>query len=157
MTLSQPKPRGQYFEDFQLNQKIVTAGRTVTEADVVNFAGLSGDYNQIHVDEIYSQKTAFGQRVAHGLLVVSIISGLAVQTGMMEGTVLAFREINEWKFAKPVYLGDTVHAILEAREKKELRRIGGGSVTIEIDVLNQKDEVVMKGVWVVLIAARPAS
>jgi len=156
MSTSQPKPRGLYFEEFQPAQKIVTAGRTVTEADVVNFAGLSGDYNQMHVDEAYSQKTSFGKRVAHGLLVVSIVSGLAVQTGVMEGTVMAFREINEWKFAKPVFFGDSVHAVLEVREKKEMRRIGGGSVTIDVDVINQNDEVVMKGVWVVLISARPA-
>jgi len=155
MSSSQPKPRGLYFEEFQPAQKIITPGRTVTEADVVNFAGLSGDYNQMHVDEAYSQKTTFGKRVAHGLLVVSIVSGLAVQTGVMEGTVMAFREINEWKFARPVFFGDTVHAVLEVREKKELRRIGGGSVTIDLDVINQNDEVVMKGVWVVLIAARP--
>jgi 3-hydroxybutyryl-CoA dehydratase len=155
MSSSQPKPRGLSFEEFQPAQKIITAGRTVTEADVVNFAGLSGDYNQMHVDEAYSQKTTFGKRVAHGLLVVSIVSGLAVQTGVMEGTVMAFREINEWKFARPVFFGDTVHAVLEVREKKELRRIGGGSVTIDLDVINQNDEVVMKGVWVVLIAARP--
>ncbi len=122
---------------------------------MVNFAGLSGDFNQMHVDEAYSQKTFFGKRVAHGLLVVSMVSGLAVQTGVMEGTVIAFREINEWKFIKPVFLGDTVHGVLEVREKKEVRRIGGGYVTIDVDVINQNDEVVMKGVWVVLIAARP--
>ncbi len=155
MSATQPKPRGLYFEEFQPGQKIVTAGRTVTEADVVNFAGLSGDYNQMHVDEAYSQKTTFGKRVAHGLLVVSMVSGLAVQTGVMEGTVMAFREINEWKFIKPVFFGDTVHAVLDVREKKELRRIGGGSVTIDLDVLNQNDDVVMKGVWVVLISVRP--
>jgi 3-hydroxybutyryl-CoA dehydratase len=157
MSLSQPKPRGLYFEEFQPAQKIVTAGRTVTEADIVNFAGLSGDFNQMQVDEAYSQKTIFGKRVAHGLLVTSIISGLAVQTGVMEGTVMAFREINEWKFVKPVFIGDTVHAVLDVREKKEWRRIGGGSVTIDVNVINQNDEVVMKGVWVVLISARPAS
>jgi len=155
MSTTQPKPRGLYFEEFQPGQKIVTAGRTVTEADVVNFAGLSGDYNQMHVDEAYSQKTTFGKRVAHGLLVVSMVSGLAVQTGVMEGTVMAFREINEWKFIKPVFFGDTIHAVLDVREKKELRRIGGGSVTIDLDVLNQNDDVVMKGVWVVLISVRP--
>jgi 3-hydroxybutyryl-CoA dehydratase len=155
MSLLQPKPRGLYFEDFQPEQIIITAGRTVTEADVVNFAGLSGDFNQMHLDETYSQKTFFGKRVAHGLLVTSIVSGLAVQTGVMEGTVIAFREINEWKFAKPVFLGDTVHAVLEVREKKEMRRIGGGSVTIDIEVINQHNEVVMKGTWVVLISFRP--
>jgi acyl dehydratase len=149
-------PRGMYFEEFQPGQKIFTAGRTITEADVVNFAGLSGDYNQIHVDAVYSQNAPFGQRVAHGLLVLAVVSGLAVQTGVMEGTVLAFREINEWKFTKPVYLGDTIHAELEVVECKELRRIGGGSVLIEITVKNHKDEAVMKGMWTVLIATRPA-
>lgn len=149
-------PRGMYFDEFQPGQRILTPGRTVTEADIVSFAGLSGDYNQIHVDAAYSAQAPFGQRVAHGLLVMSIASGLAMQTGVMEGTVLAFREINEWKFIKPVFIGDTVHAQLEVKETKDLRRIGGGSVTIEISVLNQKDDLIMKGVWTVLIASRPA-
>lgn len=149
------QPRGKYFEEFTPGQRIITAGRTITEADIVNFAGLSGDYNQMHVDAAYSARTQFGQRVAHGLLVTAILSGLAVQTGFMEGTVLAFREISEWKFIKPVLIGDTVHGVLTVRETKDLRRIGGGSVTIDVDVLNQASDVVMKGVWVVLIQARP--
>ncbi len=149
-------PRGMYFDEFQVGQRIVTAGRTITEADIVNFAGISGDYNQIHVDAVYSAGSPFGQRVAHGLLVTSIASGLAMQTGVMEGTVLAFREINEWKFIKPVFIGDTVHVVLEVKETKDLRRIGGGSVMIEVSVVNQRDEVVMKGYWTVLIASRPA-
>lgn len=149
-------PRGMYFDEFQVGQRIITAGRTVTEADIVNFAGISGDYNQIHVDAVYSAGSPFGQRVAHGLLVTAIASGLAMQTGVMEGTVLAFREINEWKFIKPVFIGDTVHVVLEVKETKDLRRIGGGSVMIEVSVVNQRDEVVMKGFWTVLIASRPA-
>ena len=147
-------PRGMYFEEFVAGQRIITAGRTITEADVVGFAGISGDYNQIHVDVDYSQKAPFGQRVAHGLLVLSVVSGLAVQTGVMEGTVLAFREINEWKFSKPVYFGDTIHAELDVRETKPLARLGGGSVLIEIAAKNQKNETVMKGMWTVLIASR---
>jgi len=148
-------PRGMYFDEFQTGQRIVTAGRTITEADIVSFAGLSGDYNQIHVDADYSAKAPFGQRVAHGLLVTAVASGLAMQTGVMEGTVLAFREINEWKFIKPVFIGDTVHVVLEVKETKDLRRIGGGSVLIEVAVVNHKDEIVMKGLWTVLIASRP--
>jgi acyl dehydratase len=145
-----------YFDEFQTGQRIVTAGRTVTEADIVTFAGLSGDYNQIHVDAAYSAQAPFGQRVAHGLLVTAIASGLAMQTGVMEGTVLAFREINEWKFIKPVFIGDTVHVVLEVKETKDLRRIGGGSVTIEVSVINHNADTVMKGIWTVLIASRPA-
>ncbi len=147
-------PRGMYFEEFVVGQQIHTAGRTVTEADIVSFAGLSGDFNAMHMDAIYSAQTPFGQRVAHGLLVTSIVSGLAVQTGVMEGTVIAFREINEWKFIKPVFIGDTIHAILSVVETKDLRRIGGGSVKIEVEVKNQHDETVMRGFWTVLIASR---
>ena len=149
-------PRGLYFEEFEPGQRIVTAGRTVTETDVVQFAGLSGDFNQIHVDQAYSAQTPVGQRVAHGLLVASIASGLAVQTGVMEGTVMFFREILEWKFIKPVFLGDTIHVEMEVKETKAMRRVGGGLVTIELEVKNQSGEVVNKGLWAVLMAARPA-
>ncbi len=155
--MSSPSPirRGLYFEEFEVGQKIVTAGRTVTEADVVAFAGLSGDYNQMHVDAEFSKNTPFGKRVAHGLLVLSIASGLAVQTGIMEGTVIAFREINSWRFSRPVYLGDTVHAVLTVTETKPAPRLGGGSVLIRLDVRNQDDKSVMKGTWTVLVRSRP--
>lgn len=148
------QPRGMYFEEFQAGQKVITAGRTVTEADIVTFAGLSGDYNQIHTDAVYSQASPFGQRVAHGLLGLAIASGLTVQTGVMEGTILAFREINEWKFIQPVHIGDTLHVELDVLETKALRRIGGGSVSIALDVKNQNGQTVMKGIWSVLVASR---
>ena len=93
--------------------------------------------------------------MAHGLLVLSIANGLAVRTGFIEGTVLAFREISNWKFIKPVFIGDTIHAELEVVETKALRRIGGGSVVINVSVKNQNGDIVMKGDWVALIASRP--
>jgi acyl dehydratase len=145
-----------YFEEFAPGQKITTAGRTITEADIVNFAGLSGDYNQIHVDAEYSARSLAGQRVAHGLLVLSIVSGLAVQTGVLEGTVQFFREVKEWRFIKPVFIGDTIHAEMEVMETKDMRRLGNGLVTIAFDTINQNGEAVMKGVWTVLVAARPS-
>jgi acyl dehydratase len=145
-----------YFEEFQPGQRIFTAGRTITESDVVNFAGISGDFTQIHIDAEFSKTTTFGQRVAHGLLGLAIASGLAMQTGVMEGTVIAFREINEWKFSKPVLLGDTIHVELEVKETKAIPRLGGGSVVIELDVKNQHNDTVMKGKWNVLFANRPA-
>jgi len=148
-------PRGMYFEEFQPGQVITSVGRTVTEADIVNFAGLSGDFNQIHIDAEYSKKSLAGQRIAHGLLVLSIASGLAVQTGVLEGTIIVFREIDEWKFIQPVYIGDTIHVELEVMETKAMRRVGGGTVMIEIRVKNQSEQTVMKGIWTVLIASRP--
>jgi 3-hydroxybutyryl-CoA dehydratase len=149
-------PRGMYFEEFEVGQKLVTEGRTITESDIVSFAGISGDFTTIHTDAVYAASTPFGQRVAHGLLVASIASGLMVRTGMIQGTVLAFREINEWKFGKPVFIGDTVRAELAITETKSLPRLGGGSITLAVSVKNQKDEVTMKGVWVILMMSRPA-
>jgi acyl dehydratase len=144
-----------YFEEFEPGQQIVSAGRTVTESDIVTFAGLSGDYTQIHTDEEYSKRTPIGRRIAHGLLGLSIASGLAAQTGVLEGTVIVFREIQEWKFVKPIFIGDTIHVVLVVKECKELRRLGGGVVTIELNVRNQNDDTVMKGNWSVLMAGRP--
>ena len=147
---------GLYFEEFSVGQKIVTVARTVAESDIFTFAGLSGDFNQIHTDAEFSKQTPFGQRIAHGLLGLSLTSGLAMRTGILEGTVLAFREINEWKFIKPVFIGDTVHAELNVTETKALPRIGGGSVTIAIETKNQNNEICQRGSWTVLVMSKPA-
>ncbi len=150
-----PSSRGMYFEEFQAGQCFETAGRTVTESDVVAFAGLSGDYNQIHTDAEFSKTTPAGQRMAHGLLCLSIASGLAMRSGFLEGTVLAFREIDDWKFVKPVFLGDTIHAELEITETKAIPRIGAGSITLTVTVKNQHDATTMKGDWTALVMTRP--
>jgi acyl dehydratase len=150
-----PAKRGMYFEEFEIGQQILTAARTVTETDIVLFAGLSGDYNQIHIDAEFSKTSPFGARVAHGLLGLSIASGLVVQTGFMEGTIMAFREINNWKFIKPIFIGDTIHVETEVKETKAIPRIGGGSIVIELDVKNQTGETLMKGTWTALITGRP--
>ena len=150
-----PARRGMYFEEFETGQTIATTGRTITESDIVNFAAFSGDYNEIHTNEVYAKGTPYGQRIAHGLLGLSIASGLAVQTGILEGTVIAFREIDQWKFSQPVFIGDTIHVVLEVTETKALRRLGGGLVVIKLSVLNQREETVMSGVWKTLIASKP--
>ena len=155
MTTTPTFNRGQYFEDFEVDQKIITVGRTVAENDIFTFAGLSGDFNQIHTDAEFSKETPFGQRVAHGLLGLSIASGLAMRTGILEGTVIAFREINNWKFINPVFIGDTIHVEMEVAETKALPRIGGGSVVITLDVKKQSGETVMKGNWTVLVMSKP--
>jgi acyl dehydratase len=155
MSQSLQKGRGLYFEEFEVGMTIVSAGRTITESDIVMFAGLSGDYNQIHTDAEYSRTSLAGQRVAHGLLCLSIASGLAVRTGFMEETVQLFREVAEWKFVKPVFIGDTIHVVVAVIETKELRRMGSGLVTLEVDVRNQHEESVMKGIWRILVATRP--
>jgi len=153
MTEISYKPRGLYFDEFEIGQVLVTAGRTVTESDIVRFAGLSGDFNQIHTDADYAAKDPFGQRVAHGLLVQSIASGLAVQSGVIEGTVLAFRELS-CKFSLPVYIGDTIQVKLEIVEKKALPRLGGGQVVMKIHVFNQRGKAVQRGNWVMLVKSK---
>jgi 3-hydroxybutyryl-CoA dehydratase len=149
------RPRGRYFEEFELGHTVVSAGRTITETDVVNFAGLSGDYNQIHTDAEFARGTFFGRRVAHGLLVLSIATGLAAQLGFIEGTVIAFRELT-WKFSRPVFIGDTVHLQAKVTELKPLPRLGGGAVILQAAVINQDGDSVARGLWNALIATRPA-
>lgn len=154
--MTNPRPRGRYFEEFTVGDRITTAGRTVTETDIVTFAGLSGDFNQIHVDAAYAGTQMFKQRVAHGLLGLSIASGLAVQTGFMEGTIMAFREISEWKFSKPIFIGDTIHVELDVTELKPMPRLNGGAVTIKLAVKNQNGDVVQQGTWIALMQSKPA-
>ncbi|MCW5874068.1 MAG: hypothetical protein KIS88_05420 [Anaerolineales bacterium] len=156
MSATTPAVRGMHFEDFEVGHKLATAARTVTETDIVMFAGLTGDFNQIHVDAEYSKTTPFGARVAHGLLGLSFASGLIVQTGIMEGTIMAFREINEWKFIKPIFIGDTIHVETEVLSTKALPRIGGGSVNLQLELKNQNDETLMKGIWTALFLSRPS-
>jgi 3-hydroxybutyryl-CoA dehydratase len=150
-------PRGMYFEEFEPGQRVVSAGRTITESDIVAFAGLSGDFNQVHMDAEYSKSALPGQRIAHGLLVLSIASGLVVQTGLMEGTIIVFREITEWKFIKPVFIGDTIHVEVEIKETRPMNRLSGGLVAIELDVKNQHGDRVMKGTWSALFQSKTGS
>lgn len=146
---------GLYFEEFTTGQTVKTAGRTISEDAIFSFAGLTGDFNQIHTDAAFAGKTQFGRRIAHGLLGMSIAVGLIMQTGMLEGTVLAFREINDWKFVKPFFIGDTVHAVLSVSETKALPRIGAGALTASLEVFNQNDEVCQRGTLNLLVLSRP--
>lgn len=144
--------RGLTFEEFHIGDSVESAGRTITEADVVAFAALSGDWNRLHTDAEYAKNTMFGQRVAHGLLVLSVVSGLAMRLGFMEETVKAFIGL-EWKFRAPVFIGDTIRMRATVAQKREMRRLGGGIVFFDVVVLKQDDTVVQKGQWEVLVAS----
>ncbi|MBN1318781.1 MAG: MaoC family dehydratase N-terminal domain-containing protein [Anaerolineales bacterium] len=148
------QPRGLYFEEFEIGKTVVTTSRTVTESHIISFAALSGDYNQIHTDVEFAQSTPFGQRIAHGLLVLSMASGLIAQLGLIEGTVIAFRELN-WKFTKPVFIDDTIRVTAEVVRLKPLSRLNGGVVILKVAVLNQRDEVTARGEWHALMASKP--
>ncbi len=144
---------GRYFEEFTVGELAVSAGRTITEADIVNFAGVAGDFTQIHTNEEFARHTVYGKRIAHGLLLMSMASGLLVQLGFIEGTVLAFRELT-WKFSLPVFIGDTIHVEAAVTNLKPLMRLGGGAVTFDVQVINQDGKCVQGGQWVLLLASR---
>lgn len=154
MQFRDDRPMGIFFEDYEVGQKMVTRGRTITESDIVQFGTLTGDFNPMHFDAAYMEGHMLGKRVAHGLLTVSYATGQAYQLGFMEQTVLSFRSM-EMKFSIPVYIGDTVHVELEVTELKEARRLGGGLVTLDVRIVNQEGKAVQKGSWVVLVASRP--
>ena len=147
-------PRGMYFEEFEVGIEVVSPGRTITEADVVAFAGVSGDYNQLHTDEEFAKGLMFGQRIAHGMLVLSVATGLAARLGFIEGTALAFRELT-WKFSQPVFFGDTIYMKATCKETKPMPRLGGGVVKFDVRVANQDGKTVQRGEWQLLMASRP--
>lgn len=146
--------KGMCFEDFAIGDTATSVGRTVTETDIVNFAALSGDWNQIHTDVEYAAGTMYKERIAHGLLVLSIASGLAVRMGFMEGTVQAFMGL-DWQFRGPTKIGDTVRVHAEVTELKPMPRLNGGMVTFRMQILNQRDEIVHRGTWSVLMKSKP--
>jgi acyl dehydratase len=148
------RPQGRYFEEFEVGDQVETAARTITETDVVLFAGLSGDYNQLHTDAEFAKGTIFGERVAHGLLGLAVASGLTGRLGFIEGTAQAFTGL-EWKFRGPIKIGDTIRVQAQVRKKKAMSSLGGGFIIFDVAILNQRDETVQKGAWTVLIQSAP--
>lgn len=148
-------PVGLYFEDFEQGMTMRTRGRTITEADIVNFAGLTGDYNPLHTNAPYAETTQFGQRIAHGMLSISYAVGQAYQLGFLEQTILAFRELT-MKFSNPVYIGDTIHVEIEVEQLRAMRRLGGGIVALDVKIVNQADKIIQRGTWSMLMASKPA-
>jgi len=141
--------RGTRFSEFELGQSFESGGRTITEADVVMFAGLSGDYNPLHTDRTFAEKTPFGQRVAHGMLAASVSTGLGQTLGIFEGTTLALMQ-QTFQYKAPVFFGDTIRLRLSVKALKPSSKGGKGVVTFQSDVLKQDGTVAVAGEWVVL-------
>jgi len=133
---------GLHFEDFESSVEIATKGRTITEADLVMFAGLTGDFVELHTNEEFAKQTAFGRRIAHGAFVFSVSIGLSTRTNLLDDTLIAFAGVDRLRFVAPVFIGDTVHVTKRVSERKELGA-GQGTVTFETKVLNQRDELVL--------------
>ena len=135
-----------WFEDFEPGLVMTSAARTVTEADVVAFAGLSGDYNALHADEPFAARTPFRGRIAHGLLIESIASGLAHQMGIFDGTIQALEEmVIRWR--RPVKPGDTVHLRLEVASRDGDPAPRRGRVRLAATVINHRGELCVDGEW----------
>lgn len=142
--------RGKNFDQFSVGDEFYTASRTITEADVVTFAGLSGDYNPLHTDQVFMEKSAFGGRIAHGALILSVATGLANQLGIFEGTTIAVLEMVT-RFTGAVKMGDTIRLVLTITDKKESKKPDRGVVNVGIKVLNQSDQPVLEGSWAVML------
>lgn len=148
--------RGMYWEEWDIGAEFESPARTVTEADIVAFAGLSGDYNPLHVDEEYCRGTIFGGRIAHGPLVYAIAAGLLFQLHLYDDTLIAFLGFESLKFTKPVKPGDTIRARIKVLEKRETSNPDRGVMKRRLEVLNQRGEVVQEGIQAFLLKRRPA-
>lgn len=144
------------YDDLGPGDRFTTAGRTVTEADIVNFAGLSADYNQLHTDDEFAAKTPHGRRIAHGLLVLSIASGLCTRLPVnrfMEKSIVGLAGLQA-KWLRPVFAGDTIHVQVEVIGKEPSKKPGRGTVVFRRSALNQKGETVLETEWRIVMASR---
>jgi len=138
---------GKFFEDLKVGDRWITPARTVEAADIINFAGISADWNPLHTDEEYAKKV-FGGRIAHGLLVLAMASGLTARGGSLkdtEDTILAFLGINNLRFLNPTKIGDTIHLEEEILDVRETKKTDRGIVTFKWIVKNQRGDVAMEG------------
>ena len=144
-----------FFGDIEVGEAYESPGRTVTETDIVLFAGLSGDYNVLHTDAEFMKQSIFGERIAHGLLGLSIQAGLFTRATQAYAT-LAFVGLR-WKFKGPIKIGDTIRVRARVTAKQETVKAERGLITVERTVLNQRDEVVQEGETDLLVERRPGA
>jgi acyl dehydratase len=148
-----------FYDDIEVGRVYRTSGRTITESDITLFAGLSGDFNSLHVDDDYASRTPFGRRIAHGLLVLSVTSGLTTRLPVMHALQPALSGMLHATatFKLPVFVGDTVHVELEVTDKRLTSKGDRGVVTEVRRTVNQRGEVVIESEWRVLVARRPGT
>jgi acyl dehydratase len=143
-----------FFEDVEVGFRFETPRRTVTEADLVAFAGVSGDFNPLHTDSTFAAASIYGERIAHGALVVSLATGLRQRAGLFDGTLMGLLEIRNWRFSAPVRIGDTIRVVNEVTALEETSKPDRGIMVQWIEVLNQDDTVVQSGEFVMLLRRR---
>jgi acyl dehydratase len=141
-----------FFDDIEVGQQWESLGRTVTEADIVQYAGLSGDFNPIHVDHEFARTTPFRQPIAHGLLIWAISSGLSLYAPPMR--TVAFLQIRDWIFLEPVFIGDTIRIRSSVLEKEARARGRRGVVTWQREIFKQDRKIVQRGITLTLVEGR---
>ena len=146
---------GIYWEEWEVGKSFTTAARTITETDVVNFAGISGDYNPLHINEEYCKNTQFGTRIAHGPLIYAVAAGLLFQLHLYDDTLIAFLGFESLKFTKPVKINDTIYAKVTVTEVTETSKPDRGVMKRVLQVFNQRDEVVQEGIQAFLVKRKP--
>ena len=149
----QYQQRGYYLEDFEIGREYVSPARTVTEADVVNFAGISGDFNPLHTDEEFAKQNLFGTRIAHGALGFIISTGLSNQMGIYEGTTIAFMECTV-KYPAPLKIGDTIHCVVVPTEVRHSSKPGKGILKQNLKLINQDGTTVIESDQVLMMKSR---
>ncbi len=140
-----------YLEDIEPGSSWKSPARTVTETDIVSFAGMTGDYDPLHVDHEYAAETPYGKPIAHGLLGLSLMAGLSSSCPRMR--TLALVKVDDWQFLKPVYVGDTIHVLTEV-EQITPRGRRSGEVVWHRKVINQRGECVQSGKLVTLVSSQ---
>jgi acyl dehydratase len=153
MTCPAAGEQRQFFEDIEVGQEYVSPGRTVTEADIVAFAGLSGDYNVLHTDAEFMRTSIFGERIAHGLLGLAIQSGLGTRAMPRPFATIAFLGLR-WRFKGPIKIGDTIKVRIRVTDKRETSKPDRGIVVLQRTVTNQRGEVVQEGDTDVMVERR---
>ena len=142
-----------YFDDLELNQEWLSPGRTVTETDIVTFAGFSGDFNPMHIDHEFAKNTPFRRPIAHGFGVFSLASGLGIQVPPVR--TVALSGVKYWKFILPVFAGDTIHVKTRVAEKTLRGRGKRGDVIWHRQIINQDGKIVQEGEIITMVECRP--
>jgi len=151
------QPRGKYFEDFEVGQELVSPARTITSTDIVNFACLTGDFNEVHTNFEYCKTTPFGEPIAHGPLVYGIMGGLQYASGVNDGTLIGLLQIDNWRMLAPVMHGDTIRLHSKVQEKKETSKADRGVVSFTRQCINQKGTVVQEMKATLMYKRRPVA